>query len=191
MTSRRAGWTVGIALLLVSACARPSWMKLPDVDMPDMPDLSMPSITLPSIGDGGDDAPGRVSEVEVVESAEVADFYVRATEFYDRLEGRRFNSLVSFRDAGLRAYFESEQSFTDYYADVADDLATANFARSVPIQTEVREFLVDGPGRARVHVRVVGEDGRPLRFWTTSIEREDLWERRSGQWWITAAKPGS
>jgi hypothetical protein len=164
-------------------------MKMPD--MPDMPDLSMPSITLPSIGDDGGDQPGRVSEVEVVESAEVADFYVRATAFYELLEGRRFNSLVAFRDAGLRAYFENEQAFTDYYADVADDLATAHFARSLPVQTEVREFLVDGPGRARVHVRVVGEDGRPLRFWTTSIEREDLWERRSGQWWITAAKPKS
>ena len=66
----------------------------------------------------------------------------------------------------------------------ADDLATADFERSVPLQTEVEEFLVDAPGRARVKIRIVGEDGRPLRFWATSLEREDRWERREGRWWI-------
>jgi hypothetical protein len=187
MKRRRLGWIFGVAVLSLSACSRPGWLRVPD--MPDMPDISMPSITLPSISGDGDDEAGRVSEVEVVESGDVEDFYLRATEFYERLEGRRFNSLVAFRDAGLRAYFENEQTFTDYYADVADDLATAHFARSVPIETEVKEFLVDGPGRARVHVKVVGDDGRPLRFWTTSIDREDRWERRSGQWWIMAGKP--
>jgi len=163
---------------------------MPDVHMPEvhMPHVSMPSVTLPSFSKGGEKV-ARTSEVEVADSAEVADFYSRATEFYQRLEGRRFNSVVAFRDAGLRAYFEDEQAFTDYYADVADDLATAHFERSVPVKATVDEFLVDGPGRARVQVRIVGEDGRPLRFWTASVEREDRWERRSGQWWITPAKP--
>lgn len=148
--------------------------------MPDLPD--MPTISLPSIG--GDDGPARMSEVEVVNSTEVADFYAHATEFYRRLEGRRFNSVASFRDAGLREYFGSEQSFTDYYADLADDLSTASFERSVPLQTEVQEFLVDGPGRARVKIRIVGEDGRPMRFWATAMDREDRWERRDGRWWV-------
>jgi hypothetical protein len=170
---------VVLALVAFGACARPGWLRMPEV----------PSVTLPSIAK--DDAPEvtRVSEVEVADSAEVAEFHARATEFYRRLEGRRFNSLIAFRDAGLRAYFENEQTFTDYYATVADDLASAHFERSVPTRTQVQEFLVDGPGRARVHVRVVGEDARPFRFWTTSVEREDRWERRSGQWWITSAKP--
>jgi len=162
----------------MAACARPSWLRLPD----------LPHVSLPSIGSTKSE-PARASEVEVVDSAEVADFYTRASEFYRRLEGRRFNSIVSFRDAGLRAYFENEQSFTDYYADVADDLATAHFERSVPVSASVQEFLVDGPGRARVQVRIAGEDGRPLRFWSTSIQREDRWERRDGRWWVTAAKP--
>lgn len=161
-----------------SGCARPSWLKLPS--MPDLPDL--PTISLPSIG--GDDGPARMSEVEVVNSTEVADFYARATEFYRRLQGRRFNSVASFRDAGLREYFGNEQSFSDYYADLADDLATASFERSVPLQTEVQEFLVDAPGRARVKVRIVGENGKPLRFWATAMDREDRWERRDGRWWI-------
>ena len=98
------------------ACARPSWLRLPD----------LPSVSLPTIGRDSSPEAGRVSEVEVVDSAEVADFYARATEFYRRLEGRRFNSIVSFRDAGLRAYFENDQTFTDYYAAVADELATAH-----------------------------------------------------------------
>ena len=153
--------------------------------MPDLPD--MPTISLPSIG-GGDKGPARTSEVEVVDSSEVADFYARATEFYRRLEGRRFNSVASFRDAGLREYFGSDQSFSDYYADLADDLATASFERSVPLQTEVQEFLVDAPGRARVKIRIVGEDGRPLRFWATAMQREDRWERRDGRWWIVPGR---
>ena len=48
---------------------------------------------------------------------------------------------------------------------------------------------VDAPGRARVKLRVDGRDGRPLRFWSTSIDREDRWERRSGKWWIVPGKP--
>jgi hypothetical protein len=172
----------GLAALALGACARPSWLKVPRVDMP--------TVSLPSFGkDDAEPEPARISEVEVVESQEVSDFYARATDFYDRLEGRRFNSIASFRDAGLRAYFESDQAFTDYYADLADDLVTANFQRSVPLDASVEEFLVDAPGRARVKLRVDGRDGRPLRFWSTSIDREDRWERRSGKWWIIPGKP--
>ena len=149
----------------------------------------MPSVKLPSFGSGDAQEPARVSEVEVVESADVSDFYGRAATFYDRLEGRRFNSIASFRDAGLREYFETEQAFTDYYADLADDLATANFERSVPLDASVDEFLVAAPGRARVKLHIDGRDGRPLRFWSTTIDREDRWERRAGKWWIIPGKP--
>jgi len=92
----------GLAALALGACARPSWLNFPSVDMP--------SVELPSIGkDDATPEPARISEVEVVESADVTDFYVRATEFYDRLEGRRFNSVASFRDAGLRAFFAARR----------------------------------------------------------------------------------
>jgi hypothetical protein len=181
---RRTSSVALAALLLQLACAKPSWLSMPDVDMPDLPDL--PVVELPSFG-GGEATPARVSEIEVVDSDEVADFYARASEFYRRLEGRRFNSIASFRDGGLREYFASEQSFVDYYADLADDLDTASFERSVPLATQVQEFLVDGPGRARVKIRITGEDGRPMRFWATSLQREDRWERREGRWQI---RPG-
>jgi hypothetical protein len=176
---RRGRCALAVALVLAAAqmgCTRPSWLKMPD--MPEMPTISMPSFG------GKSDEPARSSEVEVVNSSEVTDFYTRASEFYRRLEGRRFNSIASFRDAGLREYFGTDQSFVDYYATLADELSTASFERSVPLHTDVQEFLVDAPGRARVKVRIVGEDGRPLRFWATSVEREDRWERRDGRWWI-------
>ena len=69
----------------------------------------MPVISLPSWG-GRSEGPARSSEVEVVGLREVTDFYGRAAEFYRRLEGRRFNSIASFRDAGLREYFGSENA---------------------------------------------------------------------------------
>ena len=178
--SRRGGRALALALVLAAVqvgCARPSWLP----SMPEMPTISLPTW-------GSDEGPARSSEVEVVNSTEVTDFYTRSSEFYRRLEGRRFNSIASFRDAGLREYFGTDQSFVDYYADLADDLSTASFERSVPLHAEVQEFLVDAPGRARVKVRIVGEDGRPLRFWATSVEREDRWERREGRWWIVPGR---
>ena len=56
--------------------------------------------------------------------------------------------------------------------------------RNQPLFTEVQEFLVDGPGTARVRVRIGGGNAMPLRFWNVSLLREDRWERHDGQWWI-------
>jgi hypothetical protein len=53
---------------------------------------------------------------------------------------------------------------------------------------EVAEFVFEGPGRALVRVKLVGEDGMPLRPGETEVEREDRWERREGQWWIVPGK---
>ncbi len=135
---------------------------------------------------GGSDAPLPDPEagLERVEAPGVLDFYERATVFYRRLEGRRFNSIVTFRDAGLHEYFRDEESFSDYYADLAEALLEAHFQRSRPIHTEIAEFLVDGPGRASVRVHLRGDNALPLRWWKTHLEREDRWVRRAGQWWI-------
>jgi hypothetical protein len=119
-----------------------------------------------------------------VSSPAVIDFYLQATEFYARLEGRRFNSIVTFRDQELREYFQDDQTFSDYYADLAQALAEAHFERSRPIATRIEEFLVDGPGRARVRVRIGGENGLPLRWWETAVQREDWWVRQKGRWWL-------
>ena len=80
MTTRIAAVLLGAWAALSLACARPAWLALPDV-----PDVSMPSLG----GGGAPEGVARVSEVEVVESDEVVDFYTRASQFYQRLEGRR------------------------------------------------------------------------------------------------------
>ena len=53
---------------------------------------------------------------------------------------------------------------------------------------QVVEFVVEGPGSARVTTRIVGQNGLPLRFWKTRIDREDRWERVEGTWWIVPGK---
>ena len=151
--------------------------------MPSLPDL--PSVELPF---GGSDtpavAPASDSAAVVLDSSPEVEFYERASQFYERLTGSRFNSLSTYRDPNLREYFESEESFSDYFADLAQDLAEAHFQRNQPVSSVVEEFSVDGPGKARVRTRIVGENGRPLRFWSTSLVRVDRWERRNGRWWI-------
>jgi hypothetical protein len=139
-------------------------------------------------GGPGGPLPDATAGVELVRSGAVVDFHARATEFYARLEGRRFNSIATFRDAGLREYFRDERTFSDYYADLAQQLADAHLERSRPVGTAVEEFLVDAPGRARVRVRIRGDHGLPLRWWATEVVREDRWERADGRWWIL---PGS
>jgi hypothetical protein len=133
-------------------------------------------------------APDPAAGVEIVSSPAVIDFYLQATEFYARLEGRRFNSIVTFRDQELREYFQDDQTFSDYYADLAQALAEAHFERSRPISTRIEEFLVDGPGRARVRVRIGGENGLPLRWWETAVLREDWWVRQKGRWWLVPGR---
>lgn len=127
--------------------------------------------------------------VEVVDYAGVADFHARALAFYERLSLRRVNSYGTYQDRVLREYFRDEAAFSDYYADLADDLDLAHFEQNRAFQVEVAEFVFDGPGRARVRVRLVGEDGKPLRPFSTDVEREDRWERQSGRWWVVPGNP--
>jgi hypothetical protein len=156
-------------LLLVGCAGRPGWLHAPH---------------LPSFAGGGEPRPAEGSAVQVLSDAPEVAFQVRASEFYDRLTGRRFNSLGTFRDPSLREYFESTESYADYFSDLAQDLADAHFERNEPLKAKVEEFVVDAPGRARVRIRLAGRNGLPLRFWGTSLVREDRWERRNGHWWI-------
>jgi len=176
------GRAVAAALLAggvaIAGCSRPGWLRVPSLP-------SLPSVNVPFSGsDDREVAPAPGSGVVVLDASPELEFYQQASQFYQRLTGSRFNSLSTFRDPSLREYFESEESFSDYFADLAQDLAEAHFARNQPVSSVVEEFSVDGPGKARVRTRVVGDNGQPLRFWSTSLVREDRWERRDGRWWI-------
>jgi len=124
----------------------------------------------------------------VVEEAPVVSFYQRATAFYIRLALRRFNSLATYRDETLRGYFRTEATFSDYYANLAADLEDAHFEQNRPVEMEVLELILDGPGSARVRSRFVGRNGLPLRPGNVTLLREDHWERLEGQWWIIPGK---
>jgi hypothetical protein len=140
---------------------------------------------------GGGAAPARGDPsfgIEVVGNEAVVDFYERAVFFYSRLARRRFNTLATFRDELLRDFFRSETAFSDYYADLAEAMENSHFEQNRPLSLDVVEFVVEGPGSARVTTRIVGNNGLPLRFWDTRLDRVDRWERMEGTWWIVPGK---
>ncbi len=123
-----------------------------------------------------------------INDAALIEFHQRADAFYARFAQRRVNVHATYADPALRDYFRDEKTFADYYAILAQALADAHFARNRPLETELEEFVLDGPGRARVRFRLRGDNGLPLRFWSTTIEREDVWQREDGRWWIVPGK---
>jgi len=126
--------------------------------------------------------------VEVVDEEAVVAFQERMQAFYDRLSRRRFNTFATYKDSVLRDHFRSEEAFYDYYADLAHALDRAAFEKNRAVAAEVTEFAVEAPGRARVQVLLRGDNGEPLRFWDVVLEREDLWERADGTWWVVPGK---
>lgn len=126
--------------------------------------------------------------VEELSAGPAVDFQLRASGFYSRLTRRRFNTLATFSDPQLRGHFRSDGQFADYYADLAQALSDASFERNRPLSADVEEFVFDGPGHATVRLRLVGENAKPLRWWSTAVEREDRWERVDGEWWIVPGK---
>jgi len=126
--------------------------------------------------------------VEVVDGPAILEFHRRASTFYGRLAQRRFNVIATYRDQVLRDYFRTDRAFSDYYADFAEELEAAHFERNVPAGLEVLEFRFEGPGEARVRVRIDGRNGQPLRVGKGQVEREDSWERVGGSWWIVPGK---
>jgi hypothetical protein len=112
----------------------------------------------------------------------------RADGFYLRLAHRRFNTLETYNDRIMREHFRDTALFLDYYADLAQSLADAHFDKSRPRRIEVRELLFEDPDRARVQVRFVGADDRPLRPGEVELVRVDRWEFSDGTWWIQPGK---
>lgn len=151
--------------------------------------LLLLSLTLALMGCASDglipDSPG--GSVPVSPEASL-NFYAQASEFYEHLIRRRFNTLETFNDPALRQQFRTENRFFDYYADLAEGFDTANFERSRPVSVELQAYIFETPNVARVQVRFVGNDDRPLRANRTALIRLDRWERFDGRWWMTPDK---
>jgi hypothetical protein len=139
-------------------------------------------------GDGAGPPPDPAHGLALVDDAALLEFHQRATAFYTRLAKRRFDSIQTYQDEALRDHFRSEEAFADYYADLTSALVEAHFEKNRPVALEVVEFALEGPGRARVVVRLLGEDGRPLRRGSVQLERNDRWERIDGAWWIVPGR---
>lgn len=112
----------------------------------------------------------------------------RMDGFYLRLAHRRFNTLETYSDRIMREHFRSPALFLDYYADLAQAFADANFEKRRPRAIEIQEFLFENPGQARVQVRFVGDDDRPLRPGRVEMVRVDRWEWAEGSWWVQPGK---
>jgi hypothetical protein len=112
----------------------------------------------------------------------------RVEGFYLRLAHRRFDTLETYNDFIMRDHFSSLDLFFDYFADLAEDLAHAEFDRSRPTGVEVLEFLFEDPKTAQVLVRFRGDDKRPLRPGTVELVRTDRWEWSEGTWWVRPGK---
>jgi len=148
-------------------------------------------------------APFDISVVEEGRRGERA-LELLARDFYRRIANRRFNSIATYQDPSLREFFRSEQAWSDYYADLVQKLEDGHFEAVRPTRVEVQSIdLVpqptegaeatsgppaEGDEEAKVTVRFVGENSLPLRWWKTSIVREDRWRRIEDRWWIVPGK---
>ncbi len=108
--------------------------------------------------------------------------------FYQRMVDRRFNSKATFDDPGLREFFRSGDAFADYYASLAEAMERANFESHRPTVINLLGIAREGNNAASVRVYLKGDNGLPLRWWSTDIVRDDRWEFAHGRWWIIPGK---
>jgi len=120
-----------------------------------------------------------------------ADFTVLlplSSIFYERITARRFNSLATYEDPALREFFRSQAAFSDYYAALAEALDDAHFESLRPTAVRLERIERTAPNAVTVEVTLRGENGLPLRWWSTSVVRRDQWEFESGRWWVIPGK---
>ena len=91
-------------------------------------------------------------------------------------------------DPKLGGYFRTESAYADYYANLTGSLRGARFKRLRPLSVEVLEVRADGPGKAVVVTRMLGDNSRPLRWTDVELVREDKWERVGERWWISPGR---
>ena len=108
--------------------------------------------------------------------------------FYDRIANRRFNSKATFDDPALREFFKTVEAFADYYASLSESLERAHFESLRPTAVRLDGMNRIAANRVEVSVTFRGENGLPLRWWSSYVERTDVWEFIGGRWWIIPGK---
>ena len=122
------------------------------------------------------------------EAVDVAVLLSLAGVFYERIANRRFNSKATYDDPGLREYFRSVDSFSDYYASFAEALERANFESYRPTAVRLDRIERTAPNRFVIRVSFEGANALPLRWWSTHLVRDDHWEYSDDRWWIIPGK---
>jgi hypothetical protein len=109
--------------------------------------------------------------------------------FYQRLAHRRVNSIATFHDPALREFFQSEEAFADYYADLVQKLDYEHFEANRPSEITLISLHVEESGdQAVTVVEFRGNNSLPLRFWSVDYARRDMWRLADGRWWIIPGK---
>jgi hypothetical protein len=89
----------------------------------------------------------------------------------------------------MREFFQTPESFADYYADLVQALTVSNFEAIRPSSVVVKGFEVaEGVDRVRIKVRFRGRNSRPGRWWSTRYLRQDEWILLQDRWWIVPGK---
>jgi len=108
--------------------------------------------------------------------------------FYERINNRRFNSKATYDDPALREFFKSLDAFSDYYASMSEVLERAHFESLRPTAVRLDSMKRVLANRVEVRITFQGENGLPLRWWLTRVQRTDVWEFIGGRWWIIPGK---
>ncbi len=130
-----------------------------------------------------------VSRVPIAaDETEARIFAERIQGFYAELEDIPIDTLFVFKNRELRAYFENDRAFSDYYASLAGDLRDSAFANGRAERVEIDEFRFQSPGEATVDLTLVGHHMRRLRFWEMKMRRTDSWRQIEGIWMLNPSK---
>jgi hypothetical protein len=124
-------------------------------------------------------------ELEPVDESEVLQFAERIEGFYRALERVPLDVGMTFRDETLRAHFNDEDTFADYYASLADQVRAAAFRNGRTERIDILSFRFEEPETARVELTLVGRHQRGLRFWQITLPRTDTWRLREGAWVVS------
>jgi hypothetical protein len=131
---------------------------------------------------------GGEGQVERVSEGEVLELVDRLDRFYDTLEGRSLDAVDTYDDARLRAYFRSDQEFSDYYASLASQVRGASFRHARASRVRIRAFQLPDPDTAVVRITLQGQHLRALRFWTLEVDRIDTWRHTASGWIVAPEK---
>ncbi len=171
----------------VSGCATSSWLERWEKRLEKSPDPTpLPAVALVVRDLEADLAE---TEFEPFERRSLVRLARLAEIFYQRLSHRRVNSIATFHDPALREFFQTEEAFADYYADLVQALDDEHFRANRPRRVDLQSLHVEqGADRAVVVVEFRGANALPLRFWSVDYSRRDVWQRAGDRWWIIPGK---